>query len=282
MIENSAISRWLSFSWPIAFLAISASVAGIFIERPYANETANWQGQAIGQDLVNVAVAYPALLILAVVAKRGRLSFYLAWAGLLAYSVYTFAIYSFAINFGPLFLVYVAVFGLSAYALIGSLVSLDADRVKAEFSERATRRPTAILLIVIGVMFYLLWLSEILPATFSDGIPPSLRDAGLATNPVYVLDMALLLPAAILSGVLLLRSRPLGFVLAPVILAALTPIALGIVAAMVVLRQRGEPAPLGVTLAVVAIAALQLAFLVRFLRGIGRRSSTPVPAREGP
>lgn len=282
MIERSGLSRWLWFSWPIAILAISASIAGVFIDRPYANETPNWEGQAIGQDLVNLAVAYPALLILAVVAKRGSLSSFLAWTGVLAYSVYTFAIYSFAINFGPLFLVYVTVFGLSAYALFGGLVSLDADWVKAQFSKQTPRRPTAILLIMIGIMFYLLWLSEILPATLSDGVPPSLRDAGLATNPVYVLDMALLLPAAILSGVLLLRSRPFGFILAPVILTALTPIALGIVAAMVVLGQRGEPAPLGVTLAVGAIAALQLVVLVRFLRGIRQPSSARVSGKEEP
>jgi hypothetical protein len=50
---------------------------------------------------------------------------YLGSIGVLAYSVYAYAIYVFDIHFGPLFIVYVAVFGLSIWALIAALASLD-------------------------------------------------------------------------------------------------------------------------------------------------------------
>ena len=41
---------------------------------------------------------------------------------------------------------------------------------------------------------------------------------GLFTNPVHVLDLSILLPALALSGVLLLRRRAAGFLLAPLLL----------------------------------------------------------------
>lgn len=250
---------------------MAASAAGIIFQSTYARETANWAGQAVGQDIVNVALAYPSLVVLALVARRGSLKAYLAWCGVLAYSVYTYAIYAFSIRFGAWFLAYVAVFGLSVYALVGGLAPLNLRAVKDAFGARTPTRATAILLFVIGGAFYLLWLSEIVPATLEGDVPPALRDAGLPTNPVYVLDMAILLPAALLTAVLLTRRRPMGYALAPVLLTAMVLIALGIVAAMLVLAARGETSPLPVTIAIAGMAALEMVFLLRFLRGIEAR-----------
>ena len=275
-MARKTVDRWLRFSWVIAILGVSASLAGLLLDRPYENETRNWQGQAIGQDIVNL-LAFPILVVCATLAKRGSSRAYLVWDGVLAYCTYTFAIYAFSIGFGPLFLVYVAILGLSTYVLIESLIALDMDSLKATFSERTPRRSTGVFLIVIGGMFYLLWLSEILPATLAGEVPPTLREAGLTTNPVYVLDMAFLLPVAILSGASLFRQRASGLAFAPVVLTALVFIALGIVSAMIVLGSRGEPAPVGVTVAVGTLAVVQLGFLVRFLSAA--RGTTEPPVR---
>ena len=67
-----------------------------------------------------------------------------------------------------------------------------------------------------------LWLSEIVPPTFEGTFPDSLTEAGLRVNPVYVLDLAVLLPSLIVTGAFLMRGRPWGWVLAPVQLVALT------------------------------------------------------------
>ncbi|MGH2630169.1 MAG: hypothetical protein ACRDHI_06385, partial [Actinomycetota bacterium] len=121
---------WLWLSLPIAVLAVSGSVVGIvWEERIYGKETADWAAQSVGQDIANL-IAFPALLLLAFLAGRGSLRAYLAWAGLLAYSVYAYAIYVFDVHFGPLFPLWVAVFGLSVYALVGGLAGVDAARVR--------------------------------------------------------------------------------------------------------------------------------------------------------
>jgi hypothetical protein len=259
---------WLWLSVPIAILAMAGSVVGIaFEDRIYGQETANWAAQSVGQDIANL-VAYAVLLLLALLAGRGSVRAYLAWTGVLVYSVYTYAIYVFDIHFGPLFLVWLAVFGLSVYALIGAVANVDPERVRATLTGRAPVRSTGGVLIGIGAAFALLWLSEIIPPLFSGTVPQAVAEAGVPTNPVHVLDLALFLPGAILAGVLLTRRRAWGYVLAPTILVAMIMLALGIVSLMVVLSVRGEASSLGVGVGIGVLALVELLVVVRFLWGI--------------
>jgi hypothetical protein len=230
---------WLWLSLPIALLAVAASLAGILIDSIYARETANWAGQAAGQDIANLFL-YPVLLALAFLAARGSLQAYLAWSGLLAYSAYTYAVYAFATHFGPLFLLHVAILGLSVYALIGSLTSIDAGRVKAAFGPTTPVRQTAWALNALVLIFCALWLSSDIPATVRNAPSKELRDSGVLTNPVHVLDLALFIPALALAGVFLLRGRALGFVLAPVLLVAGISISVAVVSLSIVLTHRGQ------------------------------------------
>jgi hypothetical protein len=194
--------------------------------------------------------------------RGGALWAYLAWIGLLGYSVYTFAIYAFAVHFGPLFLLYVAVFGLSIYALVVGLSRLDYERVKESFSARVARRSASYLLMAIGGFFYLVWLWAVVPALVAGRVPDDLVKAGLLLNPVHVLDMAVFLPAMLLAGALLLRRRAMGYVL-----AAFT-ISLGIITIQPVSAVRGETPAWGVGAAVAALAVVELVTLIRFLRAI--------------
>jgi len=268
------VAWWLTISYLLAAIALATSVAGILLPGSYERETPNWAGQAIGQDLANL-VAYLVLIPLTAAAARGARWALLCWAGVVAYGIYAFAIYAFSIHFGPLFLAYVAALGLSVYALIGGLTALDADGIRSAFRPDAPRRSTAGVLIAVGVLFALIWVAEIVPATLRDEVPASLQTAGLVSNPVYVLDLGVLLPANIIGGVLLLRRRPWGYVLAPMLLTVLALLSLGIVAGFVVLAMRGETVPVPVGIVIALIALVQLGVLVRFLRAIGPETTSP-------
>ena len=255
---------WLWLSLPITVLAFAGSLAGILVGDIYAEETADWAGQAVGQDIANLFL-YPLLLGLAYLAARGSLRAYLAWTGLLAYSAYTYAIYAFAIHFGPLFLLYVAVLGLSVYALIGSLTSIDAERVKSSFAAATPVKQTAWVINGLVVVFLTLWLSTDIPATVRNAPSEELGDSGLLTNPVHVLDLSLFLPAMALAGTLLFRRRALGFVLAPVVLVAGIGIAVGVVSLSVVLSLRGQSS-LAIAVFMALLALGELLVLYRLLR----------------
>jgi hypothetical protein len=253
---------WLRLVLPIVLLAwIGSAIGLVFEDEIYGRETANWAAQAVGQDIANL-IAFPVLLRAAFFASRGSLRGHLISIGVLIYSAYTYAIYSFALHFGPLFLVWVAVLGMSVYALVGALAGVDAVRVKAELLGARGERFAARLLITIGAVFALLWLSEIVPALWTGGTPKALKDVGLLTNPVHVLDLALLLPALVIGGRLLKSGKPLGYVLAPALLVATFLLALGIISLMVVTAIRGlESAPaVGVAIAVLAILEAVTAF----------------------
>ena len=268
ILHTGTASIWLRASLPIAFLAIIGSVLGlVFEETIYRHETANWAAQSVGQDIANL-IAFPTMLIAAYFAGRGSMRASLIWMGLLAYSAYTYAIYAFALHFGPLFLAWVAVFGLSVYALVGASASLDATKVKDAITPGAGDRFAARLLVVIGSVFALLWLSEIVPPMLSGDAPEALKEVGLLTNPVHVLDLALLLPALVIAGVLLGRGHPLGYVMAPVLLIATFFLAIGIVSLMVVSAARGiESAPaVGVAVAILAVIEAVTAF--RFIHRV--------------
>jgi hypothetical protein len=106
------------------------------------------------------------------------------------------------------------------------------------------------------------------PAIIEGTAPESLTEAGLVTNPVHVLDLAVLLPSAILGGVLLRRGRAWGYALAPVVLGALVFLSIGIIAAMTVLAVRGEGGSLGVAGFLSVLALLEILVWLRFLRSV--------------
>lgn len=267
-VARARSSLWLRLTMPIAGLAIMGSILGLLFEDAiYGRETANWAAQAVGQDIANL-LAFPTMLVAAWLAARGSLRAHLVWIGLLIYSAYTYAIYSFALHFGPLFLVWVAILGLSVYALIGALARLDFPGIRAPFTSEARARFAGRLLLGIGCVFALLWLAEIVPALVANSPSDALKDVGLLTNPVHVLDLALLLPALILAGSLVLRGRPMGYVLAPSLLVATFFLALGILSLMVVSAARELEAPLGVGVAVSVLAFVEAVAVTRLLGSV--------------
>jgi hypothetical protein len=266
--RRGTVPWWLRLAIPVATLGIAGSLVGILVDRVYDAETASWADQAVGQDAANLVV-FPVMLVLAYAGARGSIGAYLGWLGTLVYTAYTYAIYAFAVHFGPLFLLHVAVLGMAVWALAGGLGSVDAVRVRAMFLSAPLARFVSIFLVLLAGAFALLWLSEDVPAIVDGTASQTLREAGLPTNPVHVLDLGLFLPAAAVAGVQLRRHRPWGYVLAPVVLTAMAAISAGIVSSTVVSAVRGDDASPAVAVVIGLLGVVQAGAAWRFLRGIG-------------
>src|SRR5881275_1920578 len=184
-----------------ALLVLLASASGILLKSIYARETLSWAVQGIGQDIVNI-VAVVVLFIAVYFVNKGSVKAFLVWSGFLLYLIYAYVIYAFDVHFNRLFLVYVAILGLSFYALVGSAIRLHLESLQGYFSATTKARAVGVFLLVLGLVFYLLWLSEEIPALLTGKIPPSVRENGLLTNPVHVLDLGLLLPAILITAIL--------------------------------------------------------------------------------
>jgi hypothetical protein len=249
---------WLWLSIAAALLAVAGSIIGLSVDRIYAGLTPPFLPQALAQDLANLALASPALLILAALALRGSLRAYLLWLGVLTFTVYNYVIYTFSVPFGPLFLLWVAVLGMCIYALIGGLTAVDYRSVAAHYTSRRAVTVAAWFLLATAVLFGLLWLSEDVPALLAGVTPQSVIDIALPTNPVHVLDLAFFLPAGIAIGLLLLKRRPLAYTLAPAFIVFVLLTGVPILITPVVQAVRGETASWGV---VGPIGALTVALL---------------------
>ena len=221
-MNNTEPSRWaLWLSFPLAILLAVASLGGLFLPFTYKEETPLHAAQYVGNDVGNLAVIVPALLIAAVLARRGSVAARLAWMGTLIYLLYDFLGYAFAAHFNSMFLVYCGVLGLSFYALAGNLMALPTAEIARCFGPRTPVKTTGIVLLLMGVAIVFHWLSEIIPALVAGRVPQGVRGSGQLTDAVAVLDLAFGAPACLIAAILLLRRKPLGFVLGPVVLTFL-------------------------------------------------------------
>ena len=264
-------TTWLWLSVGAALLAIVGSVTSLAVRSIYAGLTPVFLPQALAQDIVNLAIAAPALLILAGLALRGSLRAYLLWLGVLTFTIYNYVIYALSIPFGPLFLPWVGVLGLCLFALIGGVVAVDHDRVAESFTNRRAVVVVAWSLIVVAVLFCLLWLSEDVPALLAGSVPQSVRDMAVPTNPVHVLDLAFFLPAALVTGVQLLRRRAFAFTVAPAFIVFLMLTGMPILLTPVVQSVRGETAAWGVLVPIGTLAVAMIGLLTWLLTSMRTR-----------
>ncbi len=259
----------LVWSGIISLLVVLASVAGLVDPRVYGQETQNWATQAKGQDVGNL-LAVVVLLTAAVWYRRGSPRAGLVWLGTLLYFIYAFVVYAVAVHLNYLFLVYVAVLGLSAWAVI-----FHVSRVRGEDVQYPRGRPLKVaawVIILIGVLFAGLWLGELVPALVAGQVPASVVEAGLWVNPIHVIDLSVVLPGFIVAGVAALGRREHGlFWLAPwLVFSAL--MGSSIIAAMVLMMMAGAANTAPATVMVSLVVAASLLSVWGYLR-------QPTPAR---
>lgn len=269
-VRPTAATRMLhDASWVLAALVVAASLAGLRAPGTYARETSAWATQAMGQDVVNLAVA-PLLVLCAVLARRGSLRAHLCWLGLLAYTSYAYLLYAGFLHFGGWFPVHVAAFGLSTWLLVAGTAVVAPDHLEPLFDERTPRRAIGAVLAGSGLLTGGLWLAELVPALLADRVPEAVVDAGLVTNPVWVLDLGLVLPLMVATGVLVWNGSRLGLLLAAPLLAFSVAMAAAIAAMQIAVTTNGDPLavpPLVLFSIIGLLHGTTLLLLLRRLRG---------------
>ena len=265
---------WLWLSILAVLFAIAGNIIALLVPRIYAGLTPVFFPQAIAQDIASLAFVSPAWLFLAILALRGSLRAYLLWLGVLTFTVYNYVIYTFSVPFGPLFLLWVAVLGLSLYALIGGVASINHESVKSSFKSQRAVIFAAWFLIIVAILFGLLWLSEDVPALLSGNTPQSVVDMAIPTNPVHILDLGFFLPAGIITGIMLLKQKPLAYTLAPAFIVFLILTGIPILITPIVQSARGQTAAWSVVVPIGTLTVLLLGLLAWLLSTIHSNSTT--------
>jgi len=248
---------WLWLALAAAILMSLASASGIWLPFVYVQETASWAAQGTGQDIVNLAIVLPAMLIALYAAFAGSLRAVLVLLGLLVYVVYSYVLYAFFVHFNLLFPIYVATLGTSLWALVGIVLDVRNERVQ-ELFEGKTGRAQSIYLMVSGLLFGVLWVSNIAASIVSGNTPRELVDAGLPVNPVHVLDLDVVLPAMIAASILLWKRDPRGWLWAVPLVTFAGAMGSAIVGMMAVMKTAGLPVSAAVAAAMAVSASLAL------------------------
>jgi hypothetical protein len=256
---------WLRLSIIAGILMAIVSATGVFYSGVYSQEHASWAAQGFGQDIVNLFIVFPILLLSSYFAKKGLAKAILLWLGVVIYMTYSYVLYAFFMHFGSWFLVYVAVLGLSFYTMVGSIIEL-IKQVPPELSTK-TKGPS-IYLLVNGLMFGVLWFIEIIPATLNAQVPKSATEVGLPLNPVHVLDLGFLLPAMIATAALLWRKKPMGQLLTVPLITFAVLMASAIISMIASMNTRGILEGVGAAPIMLANTVFGLFFLYRFFKGI--------------
>ncbi len=203
----------------LVFFIITTSLSGLLIPATYSQETVNWNVQAIGQDIINLFLILPFLLASAFYTGRGNKKALFVWSGCLLYLIYTFVIYCFSLHFNRLFLIYCFTFGSAFYGLAYVFYILPKNPIIEWYKKsKIPFKTTGIYFITLGCLFYFLWLATIIPAVINGTTPREIIDIGALTNPVHVLDISIVLPGFLLTGVLLIKKKQIGLLLAPMFL----------------------------------------------------------------
>jgi len=221
----------------------------------------------LAQDVINLIVGLPILLGSLWLARRGSLIGLLLWPGALFYVLYTYALYLVGAPFSALFLPYVALVAVSAYTTIGIVASMDGEQVRQRLASVVPARTVGGIL--VGLAFLTL-------AQDAGGAIVTALAGGAPSDPVahrvWIVDLAVEVPAVLAGGVLLWRRQPLGYVAGAGLLLqfGLTPVVL---AAMIALQPvwTGAPIDAATIIALLIFGAVCFAPLAFFVRGAAGR-----------
>jgi hypothetical protein len=201
------VAFWLSGA--IAVLMVIASAGGLLVDGLYRDGP--WAREALrGGDLTTIAVAAPVLITSMLLARRGSRAAQAVWLGALAYSLYNYAYYVFGAEFNDIFVLHIALFSLSIAALTLAVANIDTGAIAHRFGGVRGAKFIGGFLAVVGIVLGGLWLFLAIRFAVTGeliaGLPPD------GVHLVFAIDTSLLVPALVISGFLLWRRTPQGYV----------------------------------------------------------------------
>ena len=264
MAKNKAqaprFSWFQFFSYVTAVFLAVATLGGLFLKGLY-RDPLYVEAQAKGQDLVTLVLVVPAFVIATALLNKNKTGIVVIWLGCLLYNIYSYLLYCVMARYNDFFLLYVAIFAFSLYLFVFALIRIEPFKHPLSVSSRAAAKTVAIYHMVVGILFVLLWLSQIITGLFTGSIPESVTLSG--TPIVYMMDLGWFLPALILAGILTLRKHACGVLLLGVVMVKLFTLGLAVIGMLWFMQRAGIPeeGATGVLFLILPIISLFMMYL---------------------
>lgn len=259
-------------------LAVSLAIVsyfGAFVSSTYARDSASMGAQGIGQDIVDLFFVVPLLLVSLYFARKNNRAGILILAGTLFYIMYSFIIYAFGVHFNQLFLLYCSTLGLSLFAFLVLVSGLQNQNVQLWFKKSKLDNIIGIYFIVIAVMFYMLWLKDVVPSIIHNTVPETVSNYNLLVNPVHVIDMAFALPGLIITAFLLFKRQHLGYILAAVGLVFTIILTVALAGMVIMLKVKEVSDDVSVAGIFIFLSIISTVLLVLFLMHLRKERDCP-------
>ncbi|MET1153797.1 hypothetical protein [Arthrobacter sp.] len=161
---------------------------------------------AYSQDLISAAAAI-ILLCLSLAWRSNQPKPQVVAIGLLGYLFYAYGIYVIERAYNGLYLVYMAIFTLSFWALIFAGATFRKE-TRAVALPRTLRLASAAGALLQPLIFYPLWIAMLLPLMRTGEQIDSLYS-------IFILDLCFIMPAFLILSVLTFRSHKVGLIFLP-------------------------------------------------------------------
>ncbi|MEJ5963365.1 hypothetical protein [Pedobacter immunditicola] len=216
-MSKSDLKTSLILTIILTTLSVIAAAGGLLLNNLYGDNDfvkSAWSAN----DTVTLFVVVPLLLFSMILTEKGYHRWLFIWIGLVGYIFYNFAFYLFGAVFNKFFLIYAALFSLSAITLISMLSKLNIQQLAGKFSNRVPVRFVSFYLLLIAAILLMVEMSMIIPFITSGRIPETIKLTEHPTSIVFALDLTIILPLSILAAILLWRRRAWGYVWAIIML----------------------------------------------------------------
>ena len=212
-------------------------------------------------DVINLILGLPILLGSMWLTSRGKLVGLLFWPGALLYVIYNYIAYVVGRPFDLLSLAYFLLILISAYSIYDLVRKIDGNAVKRRLAGAASEKLAGWFLLIFGILFILRAISILVSAKIDQTVlPPTEIGVSIADIVISILW--------IYGGILLLRTKPLGYTIGLGLLFAASMLFVGLII-LLIIQPVLTAVPFSlIDILVVAIMGLILSIpFILFLRG---------------
>lgn len=182
----------------------------IFGKGVYRHMSVDVAIQGIAQDYITLFIAIPLLLVSFIGYRKKSIRASFILAGTLGYFLVTYLFYMVMAMYNELFLVYSVLLGLSFFAFFHVFSQLSRLNNLELFFLKTPNRFVGWFLIINSVAIAFLWLNVIITPFVNGTIYPTELNH-YTTLIVQGFDLGLLLPICFVSGILLIKKTPNGY-----------------------------------------------------------------------
>lgn len=253
MVDNLKINRvlWLL----IAGLSLIVACIGVFNQNIYSTViSSDLLPGTVAQDAITI-IAGLILMFLSFTAKDVDVKKQIVIMSLLAYLFYGYGIYVIERLYNPLYLLYMAIVALSFWAIVYGLAHIKEDVLGRIKAPKMVRYLSASCLLFTALLFYFLWAGQLLPLMRT-------REKIEFFYSIFILDMVFVLPALIISGILLLKKTASGLIFTPILFFKAFTLLFSVGLGGLIMPLYGQTTNQGETAFYLILSAIYLAFAI--------------------